>query len=98
MNDFWRALLILSSLSSAQEPPLLLPFTTTDQIVLRDADSRRTKVIPGVIEDLAGHSVVFRRSGNTVEVFKLRGSNPFSSANRQPSMKGCDRYRITSGC
>ncbi|RLT02107.1 MAG: hypothetical protein DWI22_21450 [Planctomycetota bacterium] len=72
MNDFWRALLILSSLSSAQEPPLLLPFTTTDQIVLRDADSRRTKVIPGVIEDLAGHSVVFRRSGNTVEVFKLR--------------------------
>jgi len=66
------AMLILSSVSSAQEPPLVLPFTTTDQIVLRDADSRRTKVIPGVIEDLAGHSVVFRRGGNTVEVFKLR--------------------------
>jgi hypothetical protein len=66
------ALLILSSVSSAQEPPLILPFTTTDQIVMRDSNSRRTKVIPGVIEDLAGHSVVFRRGGNAVEVFKLR--------------------------
>ena len=66
------ALLILSSVSSAQEPPLVLPFTTTDQIVMRDGHSRRAKVIPGVIEDLAGHSVVFRRGGNAVEVFKLR--------------------------
>ncbi len=66
------ALLILSSVSSAQEPPLVLPFTTTDQIVMRDGTSQRTKVIPGVIEDLAGHSVVFRRGGNAVEVFKLR--------------------------
>ncbi len=66
------ALLILSSVSAAQEPPLILPFTTTDQIVMRDGNSRRTKIIPGVIEDLAGHSVVFRRGGNAVEVFKLR--------------------------
>ena len=66
------AMLILPSVSSAQEPPLVLPFTTTDQIVMRDGNSRRTKVIPGVIEDLAGHSVVLRRGGNTVEVFKLR--------------------------
>jgi len=65
-------MLILSSVSSAQEPPLILPFTTTDQIVMRDSNSQRAKVIPGVIEDLAGHSVVFRRGGNAVEVFKLR--------------------------
>ncbi|MEJ7594403.1 MAG: hypothetical protein WKF77_22950 [Planctomycetaceae bacterium] len=65
-------MLILSSVSSAQESPLILPFTTTDQIVMREGNSQRTKVIPGVIEDLAGHSVVFRRGGNTVEVFKLR--------------------------
>jgi hypothetical protein len=66
------AMLILSSVSSAQEPPLILPFTTTDQIVIRDGNSQRKKVIPGVIEDLAGHSVVLRRGGSTVEVFKLR--------------------------
>jgi hypothetical protein len=66
------AMLILSSVSSAQEPPVILPLTTTDQIVMRAGTSQRTKVIPGVIEDLAGHSVVFRRSGNAVEVFKLR--------------------------
>ncbi len=66
------AMLILSSVSSAQGPPLILPFTTTDQIMMRDGNSQRTRVIPGVIEDLAGHSVVFRRGGNTVEVFKLQ--------------------------
>ena len=66
------AMFILSSVSSAQEPPLILPFTTTDQIVMRAGDSQRKKIIPGVIEDLAGHSVVLRRGGNAVEVFKLR--------------------------
>ena len=66
------AMLILSSVSSAQETPLVLPFTTTDRIVMRDGNAQRTKVIPGVIEDLAGHSVVLRRGGSTVEVFKLR--------------------------
>jgi len=63
---------ILSSVSTAQEPPLILPFTTTDQIVMRAGTSQRTKVIPGVIENLAGHSVVLRRGGNAVEVFRLR--------------------------
>ena len=37
-----------------------------------DGNSQRRKVIAGVIEDLAGHSVVLRRGGSTVEVFKLR--------------------------
>jgi len=66
------AMFILSSVSTAQEPPLILPFTTTDQIVMRAGTSQRTKVIPGVIENLAGHSVVLRRGGNAVEVFRLR--------------------------
>ena len=57
---------------SAQDTRSILPFTTTDQIVIRDGDSQRTKIIPGVIEDLAGHSVVLRRGSNSVEVFKLR--------------------------
>lgn len=64
--------IMLSRSSVAQETPLLLPFTTTDQIVVRDGDSQRTKIIPGVIEDLAGHSLILRRGGNAVEVFKLR--------------------------
>lgn len=64
--------IMLSRSSVAQETPLVLPFTTTDQIVVRDGDSQRTKIIPGVIEDLAGHSLILRRGGNAVEVFKLR--------------------------
>ena len=63
---------IVSSTLAAQNTPSILPFTTTDQIVIRDGDSQRTKIIPGVIEDLAGQSVVLRRGGNAVEVFKLR--------------------------
>jgi len=62
----------VSSGCFAQDTPLILPFTTTDQIVIRDGDSQRTKSIPGVIEDLAGQSVVLRRGGNAVEVYKLR--------------------------
>ncbi len=63
---------LVSTTASAQDTPLILPFTTTDQIVIRDGDSQRTKIIPGVIEDIAGQSVVLRRGGNAVEVFKLR--------------------------
>ena len=66
------AIFFVSSGCLAQDTPLILPFTTTDQIVIRDGDSQRTKIIPGVIEDLAGQSVVLRRGGNAVEVFKLR--------------------------
>ena len=51
---------------------MILPFATTDQIVIHDGDSQKTRTIPGVVEDLAGHSVVLRRSDNTVEVFNLR--------------------------
>lgn len=65
-------LTIFSWVSSAQETPLILPFATTDQIVIHDGDSQRTRTIPGVVEDLAGHSVVLRRGGNAVEVFNLR--------------------------
>lgn len=63
--------LILTSDIFAQEPPSALPLTTTDRIVIRDGASQRTRAIPGVIEDLAGQSVVLRRGGSTVEVFKL---------------------------
>lgn len=62
---------ILSSVLFAQEPPLILPLTMTDRIVIRSGDSQRTLAIPGVIEDFAGHSVVLRRGGNAVEVFRL---------------------------
>ncbi|MCA9008796.1 MAG: hypothetical protein KDB01_03570 [Planctomycetaceae bacterium] len=63
--------LILSSHLLAQEPPSVLPLATTDRIVIRDGALQRTRAIPGVIEDLAGQSVVLRRGGNAVEVFKL---------------------------
>ena len=66
------AFVILSTTAFAQDTPLILPFTTTDAILIRDGDSQRTKIISGVIEDLAGQSVVLRRGGNAVEVFKLR--------------------------
>lgn len=65
------SMVILSSMLFAQEPSLILPLTTTDQIVIRNDVSQRTLTIPGVIEDLAGQSVVLRRSGNAVEVFRL---------------------------
>ena len=64
-------MVILSSMLLAQEPPLILPLTMTDQIVIRGGVSQRTLTIPGVIEDLAGHSLVLRRGGNAVEVFRL---------------------------
>ena len=66
------AMMFLSSGSLAQDTPSILPFTTTDHIVIRDGDALRTKIIPGVIEDIAGQSVVLRRGSNAVEVFKLR--------------------------
>lgn len=66
------AILATYSFVPAQDTPSILPFTTTDHVVIRDGDSQRTKIIPGVIEDLAGQSVVLRRGGNAVEVFKLR--------------------------
>lgn len=66
------AIFSLSSGCFAQDTTSILPFTTTDQIIIRDGDSQRSKIIPGVIEDLAGQSVVLRRGGNAVEVFKLR--------------------------
>lgn len=64
--------LCVSPLACAQEPPSILPFTSTDQIVIRDGNAERSRTIPGVIEDLSGPSLVLRRGGNTVEVFKLR--------------------------
>ncbi len=66
------ATIVISSGCFAQDTPSILPFTTTDHITIRDGNSLRTKVIPGVIEDLAGQSVVLRRGSNAVEVFKLR--------------------------
>jgi tetratricopeptide (TPR) repeat protein len=65
------AMFISSSMSFAQEPPLILPLVTSDQIVIRNGVSQRTLTIPGVIEDVAGQSVVLRRGANAVEVFKL---------------------------
>ena len=62
----------LSAASPAQEPSSILPFTTTDHVVIRDGNSERSRTVPGVIEDLSGNSLVFRRGGNTVEVLKLR--------------------------
>ena len=66
------AMFVISAASSAQEPPSVLPFTTTDQIVIHDPNSQRLRAIPGVIEDISGHSLELRRGGNNVEVFKLR--------------------------
>ncbi len=45
---------------------------STDQIVIRKDGSSRTRVMSGVIEDIAGQTIVLRRSGNTIDVFSLR--------------------------
>jgi len=65
------AMVFLPSTSFAQEPTLILPLTTSDQVVIRKGVSQRSLAIPGVIEDLSGQSIVLRRSSNAVEVFKL---------------------------
>ena len=53
------------------EEPSLLPFTSSDQVVVRMEGSPRTRTISGVIEDMTGQNIVFRRNGNTIDVFKL---------------------------
>lgn len=45
---------------------------STDEIVLRKKGSTRTRVMTGVIEDISGQTIVFRRPGNTIDVFSLR--------------------------
>lgn len=49
-----------------------LPLTLTDQVVVRKEGASRTRTYSGVIEDLSGQNVVFRRNGNTVDVFRLK--------------------------
>lgn len=53
-----------------EDPPPQLTFT--DQVVIRKEGSPRTTTMSGVIEDMAGETIVFRRSGNTLDVFGLR--------------------------
>jgi len=45
---------------------------STDQVVIRKDGSPRTRVMSGVIEDIAGQTIVLRRSGNAIDVFTLR--------------------------
>ena len=68
------AVLILQPTVPVQTPDeeTALPLTSTDQVVIRKAGSGRTTTIPGVIEDMAGQTIVLRRSGNTIDVFSWR--------------------------
>jgi tetratricopeptide (TPR) repeat protein len=50
----------------------LLPFSTTDQLVVFSRDTNQTRKISGVIEDISGHAIVIRRDATEVEVFTLR--------------------------
>ena len=67
------AQVIVGSCSLAQaDEPSALPPTSIDQIVIRKGLSKRGRTQAGVIEDISGQNVVLRRSGNTVEIIKLR--------------------------
>lgn len=50
----------------------LLPFATTDQLIVVSRDTKQTRKVSGVIEDISGQVVVLRRNPADVEVFTLR--------------------------
>lgn len=50
----------------------LLPFATTDQLIVVSRDTKQTRKVSGVIEDISGQVIVLRRSPADVEVFTLR--------------------------
>jgi tetratricopeptide (TPR) repeat protein len=54
------------------DEPSALPVVPTDEVVVRKEGSRRTQTVRGVIEDMSGQSIVLRRPGSTIDVFRLR--------------------------
>lgn len=49
-----------------------LPLITDDRVVVRTEGGYRTKTISCVIEDIAGQTIIIRRSGSTVNVIRLQ--------------------------
>lgn len=50
----------------------LLPFATTDQLIVVSRDTKQTRKVSGVIEDISGQVIVLRRNPADVDVFTLR--------------------------
>ncbi len=70
---FAAALLVQQAVVAGQQDEgATLPFTTTDQVVIRKDGALRTRTVSGVIEDMSGESIILRRTGNVVDVFRLR--------------------------
>jgi hypothetical protein len=70
----WILLSSASISAAAQIPdePSVLPFTTTDRVVVLKTGTFRERTLSGVIENLSGQNIVLRRNGNTVDILKLR--------------------------
>jgi hypothetical protein len=55
------------------DDPLLLPFSTSDAVIVLDAETGRRQALTGVIEDLVGDRVLLRRGGaGRVDTIRLR--------------------------